>query len=219
VRTRGDSPDATVSSALPPERVTVAVFARAPVPGRVKTRLAAAIGDAGAAALHERLLEHSLFTARAAHLGEVELWCAPDASHPFFVRCAGRFGVNLHIQPEGDLGARMAHVFAQHEGHGVVLIGSDCPALEPQDLRDAAAALRTHDAVFAPAEDGGYVLVALAHPAPALFRDIAWGSAEVMAATREQARRAGLTLAELRTLWDVDRPEDQARLEREALLA
>jgi rSAM/selenodomain-associated transferase 1 len=189
------------------------------VPGRVKTRLAHAIGDAAAAALHERLVERALATARAAQLGEVELWCMPDADHPFFDRCAARFGAVLRVQPEGDLGARMAHVFAHHAGRGVVLIGSDCPALESRDLRDAVEALRTRDAVFAPAEDGGYVLVALVEPAPALFRDVPWGSAEVMRTTREHARRAGLELAELRTLWDVDRPEDLARLEREALLA
>ena len=199
--------------------MTVAVFARAPVPGRVKTRLAAAIGDAAAAVLHERLVAHALATACAAGLGDVELWCAPDAEHPFFERCAQRPGITLRVQPEGDLGERMAHVFAQHAGRGVVLIGADCPALEVRDLQDAAAALRTHDAVFAPAEDGGYVLVALASPAPQLFREVAWGSADVMRMTRDHARRAGLRLRELRTLWDVDRPEDLARLEREALLA
>jgi rSAM/selenodomain-associated transferase 1 len=208
-----------VSSAHPPEPVTVAVFARAPVPGRVKTRLARAIGDAAAAVLHERLVERAVATACAGGGGGVELWCAPDARHPFFERCAERFGVSLHVQCEGDLGARMAYAFAQHAGQPLVLIGADCPALEPGDLRDAALALRSHDAVFAPAEDGGYVLVALARPAPVLFRDVAWGSADVMRTTREHARRAGLTLAELRTLWDVDRPEDLARLEREALLA
>jgi len=198
--------------------VTVAVFARAPVPGRVKTRLAQAIGDTAAAALHERLVERALATACSARLGEIELWCAPDPDHAFFERCAGRFGAVLRAQPEGDLGARMAHVFAHLAARAVILIGSDCPALEPRDLREAAAALRTRDAVFAPAEDGGYVLVALARPMPALFRDVAWGSADVMRTTREHARRAGIDLAELRTLWDVDRPEDLARLEREAPL-
>jgi len=199
--------------------MTVAVFARAPVPGRVKTRLARAIGDAAATALHEKLVERSLATARAAKLGDVELWCAPDASHEFFADCVRRFGVTLRTQAGGDLGERMARVFDGHGMRPLVLIGSDCPALEPRDLLAAASALHTHDAAFVPAEDGGYVLVALARPAPVLFRDIEWGSAEVMRQTREQARRADLRIAELRTLWDVDRPEDMARLEREGLLA
>jgi len=208
-----------VSSARRPDPVTIAVFARAPVPGRVKTRLARVIGNAAAAALHERLVLRTLATARAAAPGKVELWCAPDTSHPFLERCAQEFAATLRVQAEGDLGERMAHAFAQHAGHPLVLIGSDCPALEARDLHDAICALASHDAVFAPAEDGGYVLVALERPAPGLFRDIAWGTAEVMQATRERARHAGIKLAELRTLWDVDRPEDLRRLAREALIA
>jgi rSAM/selenodomain-associated transferase 1 len=205
------------SNARPPERAAIAVFAKAPRPGHVKTRLTPAMSPGEAAALHESLVERALGTAVASALGPVELWCAPDAGHPFFPRCARRFGARLHVQQGQDLGARMAHAFeASHRaGRALVLIGSDCPALEPADLRDAAAALASHDAVFAPAEDGGYVLVALRAPAPALFEGIAWGGADVMQRTRERAAAAHLRLKELRTLWDVDRPEDWRRLERE----
>jgi glycosyltransferase A (GT-A) superfamily protein (DUF2064 family) len=80
------------------------------------------------------------------------------------------------------------------------------------------ALLARHDAVVAPAEDGGYVLIGLARPAPGLFEGIAWSGPDVMEATRERARHERLDLAEMRTFWDVDRPEDVARLEREQLL-
>lgn len=196
----------------------MAVFAKAPWPGHVKTRLAPALSPNAAAALHESLVERALETAVASALDPVELWCAPDAGHPFFARCAQRFGARLHVQEGGDLGARMAHAFeaSYRAGRALVLIGSDCPALEPGDLRDAAAALASHDAVFVPAEDGGYVLVALAAPAAALFEGMRWGDAGVMQRTRERAAAANLRLKELRTLWDVDRPEDWHRLRREA---
>jgi hypothetical protein len=102
---------------------------------------------------------------------------------------------------------------------GLLLIGSDCPALTPQHLATAATALASHPAVFAPAEDGGYVLVGLARALPSIFDGVAWGSAAVMAQTRERLAAAGASWVELATLWDVDRPDDYARLQREGLLA
>ena len=192
----------------------VAVFAKAPVPGQVKTRLAPLLGEEGAARLHEALLLRALTVATESRVGPVELWCAPDASHPFFLRCARDFGVTLHVQQGADLGARMATAFehARRDGAGLVLIGSDCPALTPADLQDAAAAVANHDAVFMPAEDGGYVLVAMARPAP-VFEGIEWSVSTVMARTRARLGELGLRWKELRTLWDVDRPEDHARLQ------
>jgi rSAM/selenodomain-associated transferase 1 len=208
------------SSAPRPDCVRIAVFARAPVAGEVKTRLVASLGAEGAARLHARLVRHALACASAAGVGRVELWCAPDASHPFFARCAAEFGASLRAQHGADLGSRMAHAFraALGDNAALVLIGSDCPALTPQALRAAAAALATHEAAIAPAEDGGYVLVALSRPDPGIFSDIAWGGSGVMAETRARLERAGIRWKELETLWDIDRPEDYARLEREGLL-
>src|SRR5437868_3801239 len=106
----------------------VAIFARAPVAGAAKTRLISRLGAEGAAALHARLVERALSQALAAGLGEVTLWCAPDASHPFFADCAARFGVRLRAQRGADLGARMLHAFEVAQGP-LILIGSDCPML------------------------------------------------------------------------------------------
>jgi glycosyltransferase A (GT-A) superfamily protein (DUF2064 family) len=97
-----------------------------------------------------------------------------------------------------------------------IVIGSDCPALAPEHLRAAAAVLAGgEDAVLAPAEDGGYVLIGLAHPERSLFERIAWGGPTVLAETRARLAAAGLRWRELATLWDVDRPEDLDRLRRE----
>jgi len=199
-----------------PERVRLAVFARAPVAGAVKTRLAASLGAESAAALHARLVRHALGTALAAGIGRVELWCAPDASHPFFMECASELGIALNAQRGPDLGARMHHAFehAAAAGDALIVIGSDCPVLPAETLREAAKAVRRGEAVFAPAEDGGYVLVGLARPQPRLFEDIAWGTSSVMEATRARLAQAEIQWKELATFWDVDRPEDVARLER-----
>jgi glycosyltransferase A (GT-A) superfamily protein (DUF2064 family) len=106
----------------------------------------------------------------------------------------------------------MNNAFAAHAGP-LLLIGTDCPALSEAHLGAAATALHDgHDAVFIPAEDGGYVLVGLRRPQPRLFEGIAWGSDKVMAQTRERLVALGLRWTEPLVLWDVDRPEDLPRL-------
>jgi rSAM/selenodomain-associated transferase 1 len=208
------------SNALPPESARIAIFAKAPVAGAVKTRLAPLLGREGAARLHGRLVHHAIATACATGASEVQLWCAPDTSDAFFAECARTYGVHLREQAGEDLGARMAHAFAEllRDGGPAVLIGSDCPALTPADIAAAARTLATHDAVFTPAEDGGYALVGLARPAPSLFAGVAWGSATVMAETRVRLAAARLRWHEAARTWDVDRPEDYERLIREDLL-
>ena len=199
------------------ERIRIAVFTKAPTPGRVKTRLASRLGAEGAASLHVRLARRAVATAIEAGVGPVELWCSPDPSHDFFRACAQRSGVTLHAQPQLDLGGRMNAAFAASHARGeaLLVIGTDCPAFDAATLREAAATLASHDAVVIPAEDGGYVLLGLARPAPTLLEGITWGSTHVMRETRERLRSSGLRWAEMPTLWDVDRPEDYERLLRE----
>ncbi len=120
------------------------------------------------------------------------------------------------VQPQGDLGARLHTAFLLHGAHGpLLMIGTDCPALQAQQLREAARRLLDgRDAVFIPAEDGGYVLIGLRRPRPLLFADMPWSTDRVMALTRERAAAAGLDAFELPALWDVDRPEDLPRLHK-----
>lgn len=203
----------------PSPDAAVLVFARAPLPGAAKTRLIPLLGAEGAAALHRRLVRQALASAAAA--GAAELWCAPDCSDPFLQAAAADCGASLHAQRGNDLGARMADALADalRRQRYAVCIGSDCPALNTRHLQQAIAALREgHDAVLAPAEDGGYALVGLARPAPGLFAGIDWGGSTVMAETRDRLRAGGLRWLELETLWDVDRPEDYRRLQQSGLL-
>ena len=205
-----------------PEPVGVLVFAKAPIPGGVKTRLAPILGAEGAARLYRRMARQCLETAIAAGIGPVELWCAPDPTHPWFASLAARYGLRLVPQRGRDLGERMHTALAealQRHRHAV-LIGTDCPALCPEDLRAARDGLDgAMDAVFGPVEDGGYALVALRQVAAALFEDIAWSTAGVMAVTRERLRALEWRWAELPLRWDVDQPEDLRRLRQDPRLA
>src|SRR3989442_7687735 len=193
----------------------VMVFARAPTPGEAKTRLIPALGEAGAAALHRRLVMHSLRAATDAQLGPVELWCAPDIGDPFFLECERRLVASLQPQGEGDLSARMQRAFesALARSRRAILVGSDIPVLSARYLRDADQALgRGDEIVIGPAEDGGYVLIGLSRCDPELFRNIPWGEPEVLAETRRRLAALSWRLSELPVLWDVDRPEDLERL-------
>jgi hypothetical protein len=188
------------------------VFAKAPTPGRVKTRLIPSLGASGAAELQRQLIERTLCTAEEAGLGTLELWCAPGPDDPFFAACAERHDMGLRTQCEGDLGRRMAGALAA--GTPGLLIGCDCPALTAAYLHQAAAALAGgYDAVLGPAEDGGYVLIGLARSPPAqLFEDIPWGTQTVMQETRARLARRNWRWRELALMWDLDRPEDLQRL-------
>ena len=194
----------------------VMVFAKAPTPGRVKTRLVPVLGETGAAALHRQLVERTLDTASTAGLGAIELCCAPDTNDKYFAACAKRYGLSLRAQGEGDLGMRMARALKRALASGApgLLIGCDCPVLTSAYLREAAAVLvGGADAVFGPAEDGGYVLVGLARMPPAqLFENISWGTASVMLQTRARLEHFRWQWRELAPVWDVDRPEDLLRL-------
>jgi hypothetical protein len=190
------------------------VMAKAPVPGAVKTRLVPALGETGAAALAARLLERAVRQAAAAGCGPVELCVAPDGKHPLIAQLAAAHGLQVTVQGEGDLGARMQRAIgrALAGGESACLFGTDAPDIDAAMLRAAAACLATHDAVFVPAHDGGYALVGLRRSAPAIFADMPWSTAQVMAITRQRLDAAGLSRAELAPVQDIDEPIDLAHL-------
>lgn len=192
----------------------VIVFAKAPVPGLAKTRLAPALGASGAAALAERMLRHTLAQATAAGIGPVELCAAPDATHPALRAAASEHGARLTEQGAGDLGLRMHRALARRLlDHGrALLIGTDAPSLDAVMLREASRVLQHHDAVFVPALDGGYALVGQRRADPRCFSDMRWSHGGVMAVTRARLRAAGLRWAELPPVADVDEPPDLVHL-------
>lgn len=189
----------------------VLVFVRAPERGRVKTRLAAQVGNDEALRIYRALAEHAV--ARALALGaaaEVRIHYTPSIAGHAVARWLGPGPIYLP-QVGGDLGARLEAAFADAfaAGHGrVLVIGSDLPTLRTAHLRRALKLLQTHAAVLGPARDGGYWLLGLRAPLPHIFRDIEWSTPAVLAQTRARLAAAGITPALLPTLTDVDTAAD-----------
>lgn len=185
------------------------IFAKAPVAGTVKTRLIPELGENGARDLYVELFERTLVQT-AAWPGMRVLYCAPDASAPFFAEAADRYQLELRVQRGADLGERMQHAFEEHSA-GALLIGTDCPALQLEHLHVAEQALADHDVAILPSEDGGYVLIGQRQPDPAPFHNMTWSHANVLLDTRQRLKQAGLSLWTGPTLWDVDEGADLAR--------
>ncbi|MDA3919409.1 MAG: TIGR04282 family arsenosugar biosynthesis glycosyltransferase [Salinisphaera sp.] len=202
----------------------LAVFAKPLVPGQVKTRLIPSVGAEGAVRIQRAMLWQTLATAHDVAGGQISLWVADNPDHPTLHPFRDAFAPIMRTQHGHDLGTRMRSAMATllQENARVLLVGSDCPVLSVNNVREAVAAFdddRT-DAVFIPVEDGGYVLIGLRswpgrHETvlDAVFNGIPWSTNQVMAQTRLQLVAAGLGWSELPTLWDVDRPEDLQRAE------
>lgn len=202
----------------------LAVFTRYPEPGKAKTRLAPALGARGAAELQRRMTASVLATARAfAEGGGALLEVRYEGGSEAEMRAAFGGGCRFVPQSGGDLGQRMGRAFAAAFANGAgaaVLIGSDCPSITAETLAEAFRLLDApHDLVLGPAADGGYYLIGLRRPVPALFpADMPWGEASVRCRTLQIAKDLGLSVALLQELSDVDRPEDLAALAGSGLL-
>jgi rSAM/selenodomain-associated transferase 1 len=151
-----------------------------------------------------------------AKIAEWGLWVTSNSSHENFTSICNKG--NIYLQDGVDLGARMdgaiRHTLLDRNVESVILVGTDCPALTTSYLDQALLALESGvDVVLGPAEDGGYVLVGMRRPIGAVFEGIPWGSDQVMRRTLEALKAHELSYRLLDTLWDVDRPEDLARLQ------
>lgn len=187
------------------------VFARAPEPGRVKTRLIPLLGTTAAAELYTDLVIATLDKVTTAGLCPIDLWCSPDTGHPFFQACRERYGVALYRQSQGNLGQRMSAAMAAglQRSAAVILVGTDIPSLQAGDIAAACAALTgEYDTVLGPALDGGYYLIGARAHHPALFEGMPWGSAGVLQATLACMRRLESRCYQLPARRDLDTPED-----------
>jgi len=194
----------------------VLIFAKTPQGGQVKTRLIPAIGEQAATRLYIDLLEREVEWIAEELACPMELWVTPDMEHPVLQQLAQRHALPIFLQQGDDLGQRMEYACRQALAHyrQIVLLGVDCPALTAQHLSQAFSWLSEGaDAVLGPAQDGGYVLLALRRCDQQLFQDHRWGEDDVAESTRASLRRLGWEWRELPMLWDLDRPEDLPRLE------
>jgi uncharacterized protein len=198
-----------------PRTDALAVFVKAPEPGRVKTRLAREIGPGEAAALYRRL-GRAVVAQCGSDDHRTVVWFAPSEGGAAARSWLSGLGVaEFAAQRSGGLGARLAGTFARHfrEGAGrVVVIGSDCPDVDRAVVQRAFQALERHALVLGPSEDGGFYLIGLTAPVPGLFRDVPWSTSAVLEQTVRNAERLGLAATMLPTLRDIDTIEDAIAL-------
>ena len=187
----------------------IVIFAKAPVPGKVKTRLIPALGAEGAARLATEMLHRTAEQALESDVGSVEL-CADPAPDDDDWSDRIPTGLIPTEQGEGDLGEKLARAARRviDRGEQILLIGTDCPELDAARLVGAAAALLSHDAVIHPAQDGGYALLGLAKFDECLFKGIAWSTASVAGETIARIEALGWSLHVGETLRDIDEPAD-----------
>jgi rSAM/selenodomain-associated transferase 1 len=194
--------------------VRIVIFAKAPLPGLAKTRLAPTLGADGAASLAGKLLQHCLEQALAADIGPIELCVTPTIQHPVWQEFPVPASIRWSEQGDGDLGQRLARATQRvtDSGEAILLIGTDCPDLSTQKLRAAARALSHHDACMIPVHDGGYALLGLNRHLPSLFADMPWSTAAVAQLTQERILEAGWSLEIMDSLHDIDEARDLHRL-------
>jgi hypothetical protein len=181
------------------------LFAKFPLPGYAKTRLMPALGAEGAAEVHRQLAQRTVSVLRACG-APLELRFAGAEAAAF--RAWLGDDLTLIAQPEGGLSERLV---AAGRAHPHIFFGADTPDLSVAIVRDAMAALLTHDVVIGPAEDGGYYLIGLKTAQPELMIDMPWSTEQVFPETCRRCDALGLTMAFLPVLADCDRPEDLAR--------
>ena len=190
--------------------VRIVVIAKAPIAGFCKTRLIPALGEQGATQLAQRMLVRTVASALAAGLGTVELCVTPGRQAFDWQGLGLPDGLAWSEQGEGDLGARMGRAAQRVTagGEAVLLIGTDCPALDSSRLQSAAAALNNHEVALVPTADVGYALLGLTRFAPALFDAMPWSTDAVAAETRRRVAALDWRLCSLPTLHDIDGPQD-----------
>lgn len=199
---------------MEPARNHLIVLARYPKPGTAKTRMIPALGEAGAAALSRDLTRHTLGWVRTLTRDDaLSVEVRSTGGSEALMRREFGHGLPFRDQGDGDLGDRLERAAEEAFAGGaerVVLIGTDCPELGADAVREAFDQLRHSDLAIGPAEDGGYYLIGLSAPHREVFRGLTWGGASVLHDTLARARESRLSIAQLPMLRDVDRPDDLA---------
>jgi len=186
----------------------VIIMCKAPVAGRVKTRLTTVFTPEEAAMIYQSMAETVI--RKASTLFSDCRIASDNIAHPFFEK----FRLKMMEQGEGDLGDRMSRLMQQtfSDGAGSVLfLGTDSPHMDPSRLVEAVRQLGEYEAVIGPVEDGGYDLIAMKRPATELFDDIRWGSEHVLQETLERAKAADISIGQLDVSFDLDTPESLQR--------
>ena len=208
------------TAAVREQQDALVIFAKAPIPGQVKTRLCPPLTPDEAATVHGSFVIDTLERSRTAVAKyrlpvDRYLACAPSCTLPFFKIMEERQAVRLLDQEGPDLGARMHRIcetLFSRSYRRVVIIGTDVPSLPLERYQQAFDLLNRFDLALGPALDGGYYVIGLKQPARALFEDMPWSTDRVLALTREKAASLGLSIGELAEWRDIDTIDDLNQL-------
>jgi rSAM/selenodomain-associated transferase 1 len=199
------------------------MFVKYPEPGQVKSRLALTLGDRKAAQVYKSVTEElisAVVPSSSDTVYDMAVAYSPaDAAQD--MRTWLRSGIQLMPQSGANLGERLQNAFAAGFADGyarIIIIGSDCPAVTRELVRDALHRLKIHEVVIGPAADGGYYLIGLSRSAPELFTNIDWSTEHVFDQTIEKCDRLGLAYTLLPPLRDIDRPEDLEYYRQQGLI-
>ncbi len=191
-------------------RTKVCLFAKAPVLGRVKTRMSGHLSEGDCLQLHKDMLAYVAGMASTLSPQDFQLELLITAGHAYFDRLSEQFNIAQSLQVGEDLGVRMSNAVQAGLAHfeSVLLVGADCPCVSVAMINEARAALQRSNAALIPALDGGYVALALRAHDASLFSDIVWGGANVAATTVQRMQGLGWKYEVLEACPDIDRPED-----------
>ncbi len=202
-------------------KIAVGLMAKFPEMGKVKTRLAAEIGDPAALQIYATLLQIVMEKLRELNRDRFQT-SVFVAQEKLVERFRSQYPGAAHYaaQSAGDLGARMEaamrNLLTGDSIEGVLLIGADIPGITAEIVEEAASQLLAHDLVLGPTFDGGYYLIGSRTVHPELFRQMEWSTDSVLSETLKRAGDAGLTIFRLEELSDLDTLEDVGRLPRES---
>lgn len=194
------------------------IMAKQPLPGMAKTRIGATLGNDYAATLAEQFLHYTLVKAQRLN-DELDfhvqpILCVSPQINRYFKSLATHFSTGLIAQTEGDLGARMqsATNYALSQASHVIIIGTDCPALNAHHIHQARKALDHVDVYLQPAQDGGYVLIAFKENLSCLFKNKPWSTPELLETTLAELTHVGMSYELGDYLNDIDEADDLVHL-------
>ncbi len=192
------------------DKIAVCLFAKAPVLGRVKTRMQPVLTASESLALHCDLLRLCCDNLAALDSSRFQVTLCVTERSDALAELAGEYGYALQLQKGANLGARMSHAVRQglQQHSAVVLIGADCPSVDASLVNEISVSLVRHKVVVVPALDGGYVALGLAENAPQLFCNMPWGEATVAEETLRRVKQLQGPFECLPAEADIDRPED-----------
>lgn len=194
------------------------IFAKAPVPGDVKTRLQTHLSAEECAQLHSSFIIDTIRIAKMVKEADIFLSCHPGVNNPFFQKVATEFGVRLIPQNGNDLGKRMANAIKEALLAGykkVIIMGSDSPDLPPEYIQEGFNRLDSSDMVIGPSSDGGYYLIG-GRKELSIFDGIIWSTRDVFEMTLKKAGENNLTFSVINEWYDIDTWEDLQRYKVQA---